>query len=157
MFSDSGEGPSKMTAPIIKLTRTTSTQTTTEPVNALIQMDLSIETRETYEYCVSGVNPNITIQEETKPNFEPPTMSATKLEASHEIIVNEIVATIDSETNTEEEDTPLSRKNLQKVLGVNFFAAATRKDKKLKPLLNFVRKRDWESLKLSFGQYWYNI
>ena len=84
-------------------------------------------------------------------------MSTTQLEASHEIIVDEIVATIDRETNTEEVDTPLYRKSLQKVLGVNFIAAATQKDRSLRPLDNFVRKWDWEALKLSFGQYWYNI
>ena len=144
-----------MTPPIIKVTTTTSAQTTTEPVNAIIKKDLSIETRETY-YYVSRVDPNITIQEETQPNFESPTMPTTQLEASHEIIVCEIVATIDRETNTEEEDTPMYRKNLQKVLGMNFIAAATRKDKNVRPLVNFMTKRDWESLKLSFGQYWYN-
>ena len=82
-------------------------------------------------------------------------MTRTQLEVSPENIVEEIVATIDKETNTEaEEDTPLYRKSLQKVLGV---AAANRKDKNLRPLVNFVRKRDWESLKILFGQYWYNI
>ena len=102
VFSDSGEGPSKLT-PLI-LTTTTSAQTTTEPVNAIIKKDLLIETRETYKYYVSRVDPNITIQEETQPNVESPTMSTTQLEASHEIIVCEIVAKIYRETNTEEED-----------------------------------------------------
>ena len=97
------------------------------------------------------------IQEETQPNIEPPNMSTTQLEASHALNVNETVATIDREINTEEDDTTLYRKNLKKVLGVNFIAAATRKDKNLRPLVIFVRKRDWYALNLSFGQYWYNI
>ena len=142
VFDDLTEGPSKKTPPIRKVNSTTSTQTTTVPVNAIIQTDLSIETKETYEYCVNRVDPNIMIQEETQPNNEPTTMSTTQLEASHALIVNEIVAACDSETNTEEEDTPLYKKNLQKVLGVNFIAAVTRKYKNLRPLVNFVRKRD---------------
>ena len=45
-------------------------------------------------------------------------MSKTQLEASHEILLEEIETTIDKETNTEEEeDTPLHRKNFQKILG----------------------------------------
>ena len=79
------------------------------------------------------------------------------MEASHNLIVNEVVATIDRETNTEEDDTPLYRRKLQKLLEVIFIAAATRKDKNLRPLVNFVRKREWDALKLSFGGYWYNI
>ena len=74
-------------------------------------------------------------------------MSQTQLEASHEVIVDEFLATIDNVTNTEvKQNTPLYRKNLQKVLGVNFIAAETRKDGNLRPLVNFVRKRDWEAL-----------
>ena len=140
----------------MKVTSTTATKTTTMPVNVIIQTDLSIETKETYGYCVSRVDPNVSIQE-LQPNNEPPTMTTTQLEASHNLIVNEIVATIDREINTEEDDTPLYRRKLQKVLGVNFIAAATRKDKNLRPLVNFVRKRDWNALKLSSGGYWYNI
>ena len=114
VFDDSTEGPSKKTPSIMKVISTTSTQTTTVPVDAIIQTDLSIETKETYEYCVSRVDPNVMIQEETQPKIEPPTMSTTQLEASHAIIVNEIVATIDRKTNTEEEDTPLYRKKSPK-------------------------------------------
>ena len=146
VFTDSTEGSSKKTPPVMKVTSTTATKTTTMPVNAIIQTDLSIETKETYEYCVSRVAPNASIQEELLPNTEPPTMTTTQLEASHNLIVNEIVATIDRETNTEEEDTPLYRRKLQKFLGVNFIAAAARKDKNLRPLVNFVRKRDWDAL-----------
>ena len=76
-------------------------------------------------------------------------MATTQSEASHNLIVNEIVATIDRETNTEEKDTPLYRRKLQKKLWVNFIAAATRKDKNLRPLVNFVQKRHWDALKLA--------
>ena len=101
----------------MKATSTTSTQTTTVLVNEVIQTDLSIETKETYEYCVSRVDPNVMIQEETQPNIEPPTMSTTQLEASHALNVNEIVATIDRETNTEKDDTPLKEKISKKSWG----------------------------------------
>ena len=84
-------------------------------------------------------------------------MTTTQLEASHNLIVNEIVATKDRATNTEEEGALLYRRKLQKVLGINFIAAATRKDENLRPRVNFVRKRDWDALKLSFGGYCYNI
>ena len=115
MFTDSTEGSSKKTPPAMKVTSTTATQTTTMPVNAIIQTDLSIETKETYEFCVSRVDPNANIQEELIPNTEPPTMTTNQSEASHNLIVNEIVATIDKDTNTEEDDTPLYRRKLQKV------------------------------------------
>ena len=117
----------------MKVTSTTATQTTIMPVNAIIQLDLSIETKETYEYCVSRVDPNASMQKDLLPNTALPTMTTTQLEASHNLIVNEVVATIDTETNTEEEDTPLYRRKLQKILGVNFIAAATRKYKNLRP------------------------
>ena len=29
--------------------------------------------------------------------------------------------------------------------------------KNLRPLINFVKTRDWEAIKASYGQYWYNI
>ena len=82
--------------------------------HAIIQTDLSIETKETYENCVSRVDPDVRIQEELQPNTKPPTIATTQSEASHNLIVNEIVATIDRETNTEEKDTPLYRRKLQK-------------------------------------------
>ena len=119
------------------------------PVNAIIQTDLSIETKETYENCECRVDPDLRIQEELQPNTKPPTMATTQSKASHNLIVNEIVATIDRETNTEEKDTPLYRRKLQKKLWVNFIAAATRKDKNLRPLVNFVQKRHWDALKLA--------
>ena len=41
--------------------------------------------------------------------------------------------------------------------GVPSIAAATKKDRNLRPLINFVKKRDWEAIKASYGQYWFNI
>ena len=41
----------------------------------------------------------------------------------------------------------------QKILGVRFIAATTKKDKNLRPLIKFVKTRDWESIKTLHGQY----
>ena len=105
---------------------------------------------------VSRVDPNICVQELETHNFEPPTMGPTTLEASHEMITEELVAKAKN-TVESEEDTLLFRQRLQRVLGVRFIAAATKKDRNLCPLINFVNKRDWEAIKSSYGQYWYNI
>ena len=67
-----------------------------------------------------------------------------------------LVATVEKTTETEE-DTPLFRRKLQRVLGVPFISAAIKKDQNLRPLINFVKKRDWEAIKASYGQYWFNI
>ena len=56
-----------------------------------------------------------------------------------------------------EEDTSLFRKRLQKVLGVKFIAAATKKDTNLRPLSTFVKKRNWDAIKSDYGQYWFNV
>ena len=86
-------------------------------------------------------------------------MGSTTMETSHEMITEELFATVKKATNTVEsdEDTPLFRQRLQRVLGVRFIAAATKKDRNLRPLISFVKKRDWEAIKTSYGQYWYNI
>ena len=75
------------------------------------------------------------------------------------MITEELVTTVEKATNTveSEEDTPLFRQRIQRVLGVRFIAAATKKDRNLRPLINFVKMRDWEAIKASYGQYWYNI
>ena len=77
---------------------------------------------------VSRVNPEICVQEILAPKIESPTMGHT-LEASHEMIPAGLVATVEKTTNTveSEEDTPLLRQKLQRVLGVRFIAAATKK------------------------------
>ena len=91
------------------------------------------------------------------PSEEPPTMSgiqskALQLEPSHHEITEDIMATVNQTTMTEaEEDTPLFRQRLQKVLRVKFIAATTKKDRNLRPLINFVKKRDWEAMKSVYG------
>ena len=82
--------------------------------------------------------------------------TSLQLEASHTEIMDIVVATVEKATETEE-DTPLFRHKLQKVLGIPFIAAATKKDRNLRPLVNFVKKRDWDAIKASYGQYWFNI
>ena len=59
-----------------------------------------------------------------------------------------LVATMEKATNTveSEEDTPLFRQRLERVLGVRFIAAATKKDRNLRSLIDFVKKRDWEAI-----------
>ena len=72
------------------------------------------------------------------------TSNAQQLEASHEMIVLSIVATMDQATTNSEivEDTFMYRSNLQKVMGITFIATVTRKDKNLKPIVNVVKKSD---------------
>ena len=106
------------------------------------------------------MDPTKTTQKELKRNKVPPTMTtSTSLEASHEMMTEGLIATIEKDTNTTEskEDTPLFRKKLQRVLGMQFIAAATKKDRNLRPLINFVKKRDWETIKNSYGPYWHSI
>ena len=65
----------------------------------------------------------------------------TSPEASHELVTEGLVATLEKATNTTEaeEDTPLVRKKLQQVLGVRFIALrSTKKDRNLRPLIDFV-------------------
>ena len=66
---------------------------------------------------------------------------STLLEASHELVTEGQVTTLEKATNTTEaeKDTPLFGKKLQRLLGVSFNAAATKKDRNLRPLLNFVK------------------
>ena len=66
---------------------------------------------ETNEPTVSRVSLNIVSQEEYAQNEAPPTINNTQLEASHHMITERIVATIDQAIMTEsDEDTPLLRK-----------------------------------------------
>ena len=109
------------------------------------------------EIWVSRLDPSVCLQDETTPNVEPPTMTtSSQLEASHNEEMDTVVATVEKVTKTEEH-TPLFRRKLRKVLGVSFIAAATKKDRKLRPLINFVKNRDWDAIKASYGQYWFNI
>ena len=83
----------------------------------------------------------------------------TSTEASHAFLTEGLVATLQKTSNTTEaeEDTALFRKKLQRLLGKRFIAAATKKDRNLRPLINFDKKRDWEANKTSYGPYWHNI
>ena len=74
------------------------------------------------------------------------------LEASQTEIMDIVVPTVEKTTETEE-DTPLFRRKQQRVLGILFIAAATKKDRNLRPLINFVKKRDWDAINASYGQY----
>ena len=133
---------------------TKTTQTQTEPQNTITASQTSDRSNDTAEICVSRLDPNICIQEEQTHNVEPPTMGPfTQLEACHETITVGLVATVEKAINTveSEEDTPLFRQRLQRV------AAATKKDRNLRPLINFVKNRDWEAIKASYGQYWHKI
>ena len=101
--------------------------------------------------------PSSFLQEETTPNVEPPTMTtSSQIEASHNETIDTVVATVEKATETED-DTPLFRRKLQRILGVPFIAAATKKDRNLRPLMNFVKKLNWDAIKASYGQYWFNI
>ena len=139
---------------------TRSCQTETETTSNSTQTNSSGEQKSDDKIWVSRVDPTKTIQEKRRHNEAPPKMTKiTSLEASHELITEGLIATLEKATNTTEaeEDTPLFRKKLQRVLGVCFIAAATKKDRNLRPLINFVRKRYWEANKTSYGPYWHNI
>ena len=43
------------------------------------------------------------------------------------------------------------------MLGIPLIAAATKKDRNLRPLINFVKMRECDEIKASYGQYWFNI
>ena len=145
-----------------------TTQAQTKTNNTTTATQTPDRSKDTAEICVSRVDPNISVQDERTHNIEPPTMGSATLEANHEMITEELVATMEKATNTVESklfrqrlhhysDTPLFRQRLQRVLGVRFIAAATKKDRNFRPLINFVKKRDWEAIKASYGQYWHNI
>ena len=155
-------GSSQTTVPLITQA-TTATQTTPknemeiEKFSTSTQTNSNTEIQQEQEIYVSRVDPTVCLQEETSPNVEPPTMTTLlQLEASHTEIMDTVVATVEKATETEE-DTPLFWRKLQRVLGVPFIAAATKKDRNLRPLINFVKKRDWNAIKASYGQYWFNI
>ena len=67
----------------------------------------------------------------------------------------------DTESQTiasiEDEDTPMFRKNLRKVMDISFLAAATKRDRNLSPLLTMVKQQKWDSIKSCYGPYFYNV
>ena len=118
------------------------------------QKELTVAMNEQYEYCVSRVDPHYLAIEERSPNEAPPTTSSTQLNVSHELTVANVVETADRATATEvDEDTQLYRRKLQKVIRAKLIAAATRRDRNIKPIVNFIQKRDWEALKFAYGGY----
>ena len=129
---------------IPKMTKTQTVQTDNFEVLVGTQTDVS----EMQDPFVSRINYNIASQEDRAPNEESPIMArtqpkATQLEACHHETTEGIVATVNQTTMTEtEEDTSPFRKRLKKVLGVKIIAAATKKDRNLRLLINFVKKRD---------------
>ena len=60
-------------------------------------------------------------------------------------------------TTVEEDDTPLFRKNLRKVMDIKFLAAATRLDRNLSPLMNMIKHQKWDIVKQCHGTYFYNV
>ena len=134
------ETTKKETQHILRVRTTQALQTENCKVFTGTQTDNREDQTEMQDWYVSRINYKIASQEERAPNEEPPTMTNTQLEASHHMITVGIVATVIQMTETGK-DTPLFRKLLQKVLGIKFIAAATRKDRNLRPLINFVNKR----------------
>ena len=117
---------------------TRSCQTENDTNSTATQTKFSVEQQKSDdEIWVSRVDPTKTIQEEKRHNEASPTMTETRsLEASPELVTEGMVATLEKATKTTEaeEDTPLFRKKLQRVLGVRFIAAVTKKDRNLRPL-----------------------
>ena len=142
---------------------TYSTQTTSHSVDSHMkiqyvesQTDLTVDVSEEYYHCVSRVDPSIQKMEELTPNEALSTITShtQRLEVSHETIGPNVVATMDQETVTElQENTPLYLKIVPKVMGIGFIAATTRKDRNLKPIIKFVKKRDWDALKFAYEEY----
>ena len=100
---------------------------------------------ESQEVWLSRKDPIVCLQEQRMHNAEPPIKTATtQLEAGHHMITEGLLTTLERATATteEEKDMPLFRRRLQRALGVRFIAAAPRKDGNLRPLINFVKKRD---------------
>ena len=157
------ENPRPVKQRFPKKKTTVAIQTDNDKMLVANQTDFREERPETQEVFVSRINYDIASQEECAPNEEPPTMSgtqpkATQLEASHHEITEGIVATVNQTTMTEaEEDTPLFRQLLQKVLGLNYIAAAIKIDKNLRPLIIFMKKGDCEATKSAYGQYWLKV
>ena len=86
---------------------------------------------------------------------------------SQEIETQQLVLSIDTETSpkqttaqgtmTEDDDAPLYRRKLSKALGHRFIAAASRRDKYLRPLMHFIKEKDRGSIKQAYGTFFCNI
>ena len=124
-------------------TAATKQTPTSEPCNTTTSTQTPNKSTVT-NICVSRVDPTICVQEERTHNIEPPTMGSTTLEASYEMITEELVATVEEATKTvqSEEDTPLFRQRLQRVWR-SIHRRSHQERSKPSPLINFVKKRDW--------------
>ena len=102
------------------------TTQTLEQQNTTTATQKPDRSKNTAEICVSRVELNICVQEEWTHNVEPTTMGpTTQLEASL--------------------DTPLFRQRLNEFWVFDSLPQPTRK---MRPLINFVKKRDWEANKV---------
>ena len=82
----------------VKTTRDAKTETPTSTMASQTESDRS-ENEDTGEICVSRVDPNICMQEEKAHNVQPPTMTTTtQIKASHFMIMEGLVATIEKAT-----------------------------------------------------------
>ena len=107
-FTDTNTSVDTMVTPkdTMKTTQTLEPQNTTTTTQTLDRSKDSAEisrtttqtpdsSKDTAEACVSRVDPNICIQEELTHYVEPPTIGpSTRLEASHEMITEGLVATV---------------------------------------------------------------
>ena len=120
--------------------------------------------------CHSGTQTQLTFAPIDYATFndylnKPPPPELTVSDVNHQVIpsqesytfrrkknekVNAICQTVQEETTTtecqtktvEEEDTPLFRKNLRKVMDIEFLAAATRRDRNLSPLMSMIKQKN---------------
>ena len=106
MFSDNTPVTDQQSSSTSKKMATQAAQREEIVMAAAIHTEISIEVHETCEYYVSRVDPTKCSQEEIEQNIEPSIMTKTQtqLEASHSLITEGIIATIDQGTNTELEE-----------------------------------------------------
>ena len=73
-----------------------------------------------------------------------------EIEASNEMTLANVVATMDRGTKTEAiENTPRYRTKLHKKMGISFIAAAKRKDRNMKSIQNRETRRPTETIDLT--------
>ena len=114
------------------------------------------------DYLYKSPAPALTISDVTHqviPSEESYTFRRIENEKFNAIcqIIPEETTTSECQTTTVEEDTPLFRKNLRKVMDIEFLAAATRRDPNLSLLINMIKQQKWDSVKQCYGPYFYNV
>ena len=101
------------------------------------------------EIWVSRVDPTKIIQKEKRHNEAPPTMTeTTSLEASQKLVTEGLVATLDKHGGSRRRNAPLQEKTPTGT-GSTLYSPGHQKDRNLRPLINFVKKKDWEAIKTS--------